>query len=70
MTLCPACDQDVELDNGHCPICYWDVFVDGEQAHEAGMMHGIDAYNEARGYDTEAPEPCGHHCPSDCPRCG
>lgn len=24
----------------------------------------------AMGYDTSSPEPCGHHCPSDCPRCG
>lgn len=41
-----------------------------EIAREAGMLHGVDAYNEAMGYDTSPPEPCGHHCPSDCPRCG
>lgn len=41
-----------------------------ELANEAGMLHGTDAYNEAMGYDTSTPDPCGHHCPSDCPRCG
>ncbi len=41
-----------------------------EMAMEAGMAGGTDAYNETMGWDTSAPEPCGHHCPSDCPRCG
>lgn len=43
---------------------------DDEYAHRVGMEMGIDAYNGARGMSTEAPEPCGHHCPPDCPRCG
>lgn len=34
------------------------------------MEFGVDGLNEARGYDTSEPEPCGHHCGSDCPRCG
>ena len=41
-----------------------------EITNEAGMAHGVHAFNEARGYDTTAPDPCGHHCGSDCPRCG
>ena len=41
-----------------------------EIAIEAGMLHGVDAYNEVMGYDTHGPEPCGHQCHSDCPRCG
>jgi hypothetical protein len=41
-----------------------------ERAMQAGMAGGVDAYNEARGYYVDSPEPCGHHCPSDCPRCG
>lgn len=41
-----------------------------EIAQQEGMLHGVDAYNEVMGYDTSAPEPCGHHCPSNCPRCG
>jgi hypothetical protein len=44
--------------------------TNNELAQEAGMLYGIEAYNEARGYDTTSPEPCGHHCQSDCPRCG
>jgi len=41
-----------------------------ELAMEAGMLHGVNAYNEAMGWDVSFPEPCGHHCQSDCPRCG
>lgn len=40
-----------------------------ERAMEAGMAHGIGAYNEVMGYDSYSPEPCGQHC-YDCPRCG
>jgi len=43
---------------------------DDEAAILAGMERGAIGYNEARGYDTEEPEPCGHHCDYDCPRCG
>jgi hypothetical protein len=41
-----------------------------EEAILAGMEFGMDAYNERMGYDLSAPEPCGHHCSYDCPRCG
>ena len=41
-----------------------------EEAILAGMEFGVDAYNERMGYDLSAPEPCGHHCHSDCPYCG
>ncbi len=44
--------------------------VDTEAAMQAGMAHGTQGYNEARGWDTTEPEPCGHHCDSSCPRCG
>jgi len=43
---------------------------DNEAAILAGMEHGAIGYNEARGYDTEEPEPCGQHCDWSCPRCG
>lgn len=39
-----------------------------EAAQMAGMAHGAAGYNEARGLDTTAPGPCGHHCyGTDCP---
>lgn len=41
-----------------------------ERATQAGMEGGVQAYNDAMGYDLTAPDPCGHHCGSDCPRCG
>ena len=41
-----------------------------ELAREAFARGGMGAYNEARGYDSYSPEPCGHHCDYDCPRCG
>ncbi len=32
---------------------------------------GVHAYNAASGRgELTAPEVCGHHCHSDCPRCG
>tara|TARA_Y100001963_G_scaffold33728_1_gene46818 strand:- start:226 stop:669 length:444 start_codon:yes stop_codon:yes gene_type:complete len=40
-----------------------------ERANLAGMEHGMDARNEAMGWDTSAPEPCGHHCWDKFPRC-
>lgn len=43
---------------------------DEEYAMQQGMAFGTDGYNEAKGYDLSTPEPCGHHCGSDCPRCG
>ena len=44
--------------------------ADSEAAMLAGMGGGIRAYNEVRGHDAYTPEPCGHHCGDDCPRCG
>ena len=41
-----------------------------ERAMEAGMLGGVGAYKEAMGFDSYTPEPCGHHCGSNCPRCG
>ena len=41
-----------------------------EAESEALAMGGMSALNESRGYDTTAPDPCGHQCPPDCPRCG
>ena len=41
-----------------------------EIAREEGMLHGVEAYNDAMGYSLAAPGPCGHHCDSYCPRCG
>ena len=41
-----------------------------EIEREAFARGGMFAYNEARGYDTTSPDPCGHHCGYDCPRCG
>jgi hypothetical protein len=35
-----------------------------------GLGYNADQQNDRRGWGSEAPEPCGHHCPSDCPRCG
>jgi hypothetical protein len=35
-----------------------------------GLLYNADQQNDRRGWGGEAPEPCGHHCPSDCPRCG
>jgi hypothetical protein len=43
--------------------------VRDERAILAGMGGGVRAYNEAMGYDSYTPEPCGQHC-QDCPRCG
>lgn len=41
-----------------------------EAAQLAGMAHGTAGYNEAMGWDTTAPEPCGHHCLfTGCRRC-
>ena len=43
---------------------------DDEAANLAALERGASGYNEARGYDTEEPEPCGQHCDWSCPRCG
>ena len=40
-----------------------------EEATETGMLHGIDAYNDSMGQGLRSPDPCGHHCTDDCPRC-
>ena len=42
-----------------------------ERGSEAFAAGGMDAYNDAMGHGVVTePEPCGHHCPWDCPRCG
>ena len=33
-----------------------------ERTNLAGMEHGVEAYNEAMGYDLTPGIPCGHHC--------
>lgn len=53
-----------------CPRCDREDHDLAEFAMQQGMAFGAGAYNEAMGYDTSSPDPCGHHCPSDCPRCG
>lgn len=49
---------------------YEDDESNSEMLMEAFAAGGMDAYNEARGYDAFEPEPCGHHCADDCARCG
>jgi hypothetical protein len=49
---------------------YIDDIQREELAREAFARGGMNAYNEARGYDSYSSEPCGHHCDYDCPRCG
>jgi hypothetical protein len=36
----------------------------------AAMQHGVIAANEAKGYFTETPSSCGHHCYLGCDVCG
>ncbi len=36
----------------------------------AAMQHGVQGYNEAKGYFTETPSGCGHHCYLGCDVCG
>ncbi len=43
--------------------------IQRERARLLGMAFGTRAYNDAMGYGGSSREPCGHHCPSDCPRC-
>ena len=57
-------DEDYDFLNGED-----DDWVE-EIAVEAGMLHGVRAYNETRGFDVDDVEPCGHHCDLSCPRCG
>lgn len=82
---CRQCRSPVGADE-FCqnPICGFHYYLQNDQrgwdgltppdreefAMQQGMAFGVGAYNEAMGYDTSSPEPCGHHCPSDCPRCG
>ena len=40
----------------------WGKHWKQERAMQEGMAHGVDAYNDAMGYDLSSPEPCGHHC--------
>ena len=37
-----------------------------EMAREAGMLHGVEAYNEALGQSTAGPVEHHHGCPDDC----
>ena len=37
---------------------------------QIGMTFGADALNDARGWGSYSPGPCGHHCPWNCPSCG
>lgn len=37
-----------------------------ERAIEAGMLHGIDAYNDSLGQGSSSRSPHGPHCPPDC----
>jgi hypothetical protein len=41
-----------------------------EVYHLAAMQHGVQGYNEAKGYFTETPSSCGHHCYLGCDVCG
>jgi hypothetical protein len=36
----------------------------------AAMQHGVQGGNEAKGYFTETPSSCGHHCFMGCDVCG
>lgn len=47
-----------------------DDMQDMEMVSEAFARGGMTAVNEYRGHDSYNPEPCGHHCDEDCPRCG
>lgn len=59
-------DLDFPEDDGEGDFDDW-----GEEISvEAGMLGGTRAYNEARGFDVDDEEPCGHHCDLSCPRCG
>ena len=49
---------------------YLDAIQAEELAREGFARGGMSAYNEARGFDSWNPEPCGHHCDWDCPVCG
>ena len=39
-------------------------------AEQIGMSFGAAAMNDARGWGSYSPPPCGHHCPWNCPSCG
>jgi hypothetical protein len=58
-------DVEVDLDDDD-----GDDGWEEEIAMEAGMLGGVEAYNEVRGYDVDEVEPCGQHCDWSCPRCG
>jgi len=39
-------------------------------ARQTGMASGVQGYNDAMGWDTAPPIPCGHHCYTNgCSRC-
>jgi len=52
--------EDEEEDSGDC----------GEGRMMAGMAHGNRGLADYDGLDLDGPDECGHHCDSDCPRCG
>ena len=39
-------------------------------AVQVGMTFGAGGANDARGWGSYSPEPCGHHCPWHCGYCG
>ena len=41
-----------------------------DHAEQIGMAFGAAAQNDARGWGSYDPGPCGHHCPWNCPSCG
>ena len=42
----------------------------GIRAAQIGMTFGAGGANDARGWGSYSPGPCGHHCPWNCPTCG
>ena len=71
--LCHAALEGDEAARDECRRVILDAAAQDDEAERvnlAGMTHGVAGRNEAAGYDLTPPEPCGHHCPWDCPRCG
>jgi len=57
---CPPCHEEIESGDIEISSDQFNNDLDDdwkrEQAMEAGMLHGIDAYNDAMGYSTYQPE--------------
>lgn len=73
--ICPFCDKTLKTQKSfekHYRACKKaeDDAWRREMAMEAGMGLGVGAYNDMMGGDSYSPDPCGHHCGADCPRCG